>query len=144
MKSIVNPNIQSVADLRRTPIWNSTLLTPHISGHTLVSDEAWNTLNMFYVGDLRMENGHWKHTEDFNTDHSTIPTIRRLAKRLKATEAYFHHHYPNLPLQINSLTTSSSCFSKKQPNGQLTPFPIPRKTTYKNLFLLISNEHITE
>jgi hypothetical protein len=47
MNTIVNPNIQSFADLKRTPIRNSTLLTPHISGHTLDFDEAWTTLNVF-------------------------------------------------------------------------------------------------
>jgi hypothetical protein len=52
MNTVINPSIQSFADLRRTPIQNSTLLTPHISGHALVFDEAWTTLNVFYVRDL--------------------------------------------------------------------------------------------
>jgi hypothetical protein len=79
MNPIVIPNTQSFADLRRTSLRNSTLLTPHISGHNLVFDEARTTLNMFFVGDLLMENGHWKLVEDINTDHCTISTIRRLA-----------------------------------------------------------------
>jgi hypothetical protein len=116
--TIVTPNIQSVADPERPPIWNSTLLTPHISGHTLVFDEAWTTLNVFYVGDL-VENGHWNHIEHFNTDRCTIPTIRRLAANLRTAEAFFRHHYPNLPLQINSLTSPSSFYAIKQPNGWL-------------------------
>jgi hypothetical protein len=74
MNPIVNPNVQSSADLRSTPIRNSTLLTPHISGHTLVPDEAWTTLKVIY-----MENGHWKHIENINTDRCIIPSIRRLA-----------------------------------------------------------------
>jgi hypothetical protein len=41
---------------------NSTLLTPHISGHTLISEEARTSLHVFYAGDL-MENGYWKHIE---------------------------------------------------------------------------------
>jgi hypothetical protein len=81
MNLIVNPNIQSVADLKHTPIRNSTLLTPHISGHTAVFDEAWTTLNVFYIGDLLMENGHWQHIEDINTDRFTIPTNRRHADK---------------------------------------------------------------
>jgi hypothetical protein len=74
MNPIVNPNVQYFAELRRTPIRNSTLLTPHISGHTLVLDEAWTTLNVIYI-----ENGHRKHIEDISRDHCTIPPNRRLA-----------------------------------------------------------------
>jgi hypothetical protein len=88
MNTIVNTIIKSVADLRRTPIRNSTFTTPHISGQTLVSDEAWTTLNVSYVGDL-MESGHWKHIEDFNPNRCTIPTICRLATNLKTAEAFF-------------------------------------------------------
>jgi hypothetical protein len=133
MNTIVNPNIHSVADLRCTPIRNSTLLTPYISGHTLVFDEAWAILNVFYAGDL-IQNGHWKHMEDFNTDRYTRPTIRSLAANLKTTEAFFGHHHPNVSLQINYLTSTSPFYAIKQPNGELTPLPIPRKRRTENSF----------
>jgi hypothetical protein len=51
---------------------NSTLSTPHISGHTLISDEAGTSLCVFYVGALPMENGYWKRIEHrplYHTDH---------------------------------------------------------------------------
>jgi hypothetical protein len=118
------------------------LLTPHISGHNLLFYEAWTTLNVVCVVDLT-ENGHWKQIRDFNTDHCTIPTIRRLAANLKPAEALFRHHYPNLPLQINCLKSPSPFYATGQPNGQLTPLPIPRKTTYRKFLLLTSNEHVT-
>lgn len=136
MNTIVNPNIQSIADLRRTPVRNSTLLTPHISGHTLVFDEAWATLNVFYAGDLLMENGHWKHIEVINRDRCAITTIHRLAANLKTAEDLLRHHYPNLSLQFNSLTTPSTSFAIKQPNGKLTSLLMPRKTIYTKFFLL--------
>jgi hypothetical protein len=141
MNTTVNPNIQFVADLRRSPIRKSSPLTPHISGHTLFFGEAWSTLNVFYVGNL-IENGHWKHIEDFNPDRCTTPTIRRLAANLKTAEAFLRHHYPNLPLQINFLTSPSHFYTIKQPNGQLTPLPMPSKTTYRIFFLITSNEHV--
>jgi hypothetical protein len=74
MNPIVNPDVQSFAHLRRTPVRNSTHLTPHISGHTLLLDEAWPTLNVIY-----MENGHCKLIEYIKTDRCTIPSICRLA-----------------------------------------------------------------
>jgi hypothetical protein len=110
MNSIVIPNIQSVIDLRRTSTRNSTLLTPHISGHTLVFDEDFTTLSAFYAGDVLIENGHWKHIEDFNTDRCTIPPIRRFAANLRTAEAFSRHHYPNLPLQISSVISSAPVF----------------------------------
>jgi hypothetical protein len=79
MNPFVNPSIQSFADLRCTSIQNSTLLTPHFSGYILVFDEGCTILNVFYVSDRLMENGHWKYIEDFNADRCTIPTILRLA-----------------------------------------------------------------
>lgn len=88
MNPIVNPNIQSAAHLRRTPVRTSSLLTPNICGHTLVSEEAWTTLHVFYVGDLLMENGHCKLTEDINIDRCTIPGIGRLAANLQTAQAF--------------------------------------------------------
>jgi hypothetical protein len=117
MSHIVNPNTQSFADLRRTPIRNSTLLTPHISGHNLVFDEAWTTLNMFFVGNLLMENCHWMLIEDINTHHSTISTIRRLVANWKTEEDFFYHHYPYLSLRIKPLTSPSPSCALKQLNG---------------------------
>jgi hypothetical protein len=80
---IVNTNLQSLEDLRRITIRNYALLTPHISGHKLVFDEAWSALTIFYIGDLLMENGHWKKLKDINTTQCTQPTIRRLAANLR-------------------------------------------------------------
>jgi hypothetical protein len=34
MNLIFSPRIQCIADLRYTPLWKFTLLTPYISGHT--------------------------------------------------------------------------------------------------------------
>jgi hypothetical protein len=85
---LVNPNIQSVADQRRAPIQKSTLLTPHISDHTLEFHETWTTLNVFYVGYLLMENGHWKHIHGIDTERCTIPTISSLAENLKTAKAF--------------------------------------------------------
>jgi hypothetical protein len=133
MNTIVNLKIQSVADLRDSPIWNSRLLTPHISGHTLVSEGAWTTLNVFCVGDLLKENCHWKDTEDFNTDRGTIPTFRRLAANLKTAEAFFRHHHPNLPLQIRSLPLVLS--SNNQTANRLHS-PYPEKRPTENYFCL--------
>jgi hypothetical protein len=112
LNPVFNPNIQSSADLRRNPIQNSTLLTSHISSHSLVFGEAWTTLNMVYV-----ENGHWKHIKYINTERCIIPTVRRLAANLKTAEAFIRHHYPNMLLQINSLTSASPSFAIKQPKG---------------------------
>jgi hypothetical protein len=72
-----HPPLIPTFNLRRTPIWNSTLLTPHNTGHTLISDEACNSLHCFYVGDVRMEDGHWQHKQDVNKHCCTITNIRR-------------------------------------------------------------------
>jgi hypothetical protein len=104
MKPIVNPDLEFLEDLRRTPIRNSTLLTPHISGHTLVFNEAWSALNMHYIGELLMESGRWKELKDINTTQCTQPTIRRLTANLRTAEAFLRHHYPNLSTQSTSLT----------------------------------------
>jgi hypothetical protein len=71
MNPIVNLNIQFVADLRRTPTRNFFLLTPQIPGHIQVFDKAWTTLNIFYAGNLLVEDGHWKHIEDFHIERCT-------------------------------------------------------------------------
>jgi hypothetical protein len=96
MNPIVILIIQSVADLRRTPIQNLVLMTPRNSGHTLAFDDARIDLNCFYVGDLLMDNGHWKQIQGFNLGRCTISTTRRHAASLKIAEAFFCHHYPNL------------------------------------------------
>jgi hypothetical protein len=110
MNPIVIPNIQSVVDLRLTPIRNSTLLIPPISGHTLVFDEDFTILSVFYAGDLLIEDGHWKHIEDVNTDRCTIPPICRFAANLKTAETFPRHHYPNLLLQITSVISPFPVF----------------------------------
>lgn len=104
MKPTVNLNVQSLEDLRRIPMWNSILLTPHISGHKLRFDEAWSALNIIYIGELIMENGHWKKLKDISITQCTQLTIRRLAAKLRTAEGFFCHHHPNLPLQSTSLT----------------------------------------
>jgi cell division protein FtsI/penicillin-binding protein 2 len=63
MKPIVNPNIQYLEDIKRIPIGNSVLLTPHISGCKLVF-EAWSALNKLYKGELILESGHRKKLKD--------------------------------------------------------------------------------
>jgi hypothetical protein len=88
MKPIVNSDLQYLEDLRRTPLRNSTLLTPHISGHTLGFDEAWSTLNIYYVGELLMVNGRWKELKDINTTQCTKPTFRRLTANIRTAEAF--------------------------------------------------------
>jgi hypothetical protein len=136
MNPIDNPNLQSFEDLRRTPIRNSTLLTLHISGHTLVFDEAWSAQNIHYIGKLLVENGQWKKLKDINTTQCTQPTIRRLTTNLRTAEAFLCHHYPNLSMQSTSLTSPPSSFINKQPSSQLTPLLIPRRMTYNKLFTL--------
>jgi hypothetical protein len=103
MKPTVNPNLQSLEDLSGIPMWNSTLLTSHISGHKHVSDEAWSSL-ILYTGDLTMENAHWEKLKEINTTQCTQPTTRTMAANLQTAEASFRHHYPNLSLQNTSLT----------------------------------------
>jgi hypothetical protein len=67
MKPIVNPNLQSLEHSRCSPMWNSTLLTPHISGHKLVFDEAWSALNIIYI--------HWKNILILNMIKIKIPFL---------------------------------------------------------------------
>jgi hypothetical protein len=52
-----NLNNQSAANLRRTPLRNSTLLTPDVSWHALVLEYACTLLHVYYLGDLLLENG---------------------------------------------------------------------------------------
>jgi hypothetical protein len=89
MNPIQNPNLQSYDNLRRTPIQDSSLLTPHISGHRLLFDKTWNTLNIHYIGDLLRDNGEWKRIEQINTEKCTQPTIRRLTTNLHTAETFF-------------------------------------------------------
>jgi hypothetical protein len=93
---IVNPNLQSLEDLRHIPLRDSTLMTPYICDYKVMLDEAWNTLNIIYIGDLIIENGQWKELKDIDTTHCTQPTSRRLAGNLRKAAAFFHHNYPNL------------------------------------------------
>jgi hypothetical protein len=134
MEPIVNPNLQFLEDLRCTSIRNSTLLTPHISGHTLRFDEAWSAINIHYVGELLMENGKWKEMEDINTSQCTQTTIRRLKTNIRTAEAFLRHDYPNLSPRCTTLAPLPPSFVIKQPNGLLIPLPIPRRKTYNTLF----------
>jgi hypothetical protein len=84
-----NPSLIPTFNLNLTPILSSTLLTPHNTGHTLISGEAYNSLHCFYVGDLRMEDGHWQHMQDVSTQCYTITNIRRLAANLEAAKTFF-------------------------------------------------------
>jgi hypothetical protein len=90
-----------------------------------------------------MEDGHWKQKQEFSTDRCALPTTRKLPAKLRAAEAFLHHHYPNVLLQNNSLTSSSAGVSIKQPNGLLTPLPTPRKMIYRKFSLLNSHERAT-
>jgi hypothetical protein len=96
MTPIQNPNLQSYDNLR--PIQDSTLLTPHISGHSLIFDKMWNTLNIHYLGDLK-DNNDWKEMGHISTERCTQPTIHRLTTNLHTAKIFFPHHYPNLLTQ---------------------------------------------
>jgi hypothetical protein len=82
MAPIVNPSIQSTEALKGIPLWNSTLLTPHISGNTLFFYNSWKTLNCAYIGNLLVEDGQL-NIHEFHTTHCTTPTICRLTANLQ-------------------------------------------------------------
>jgi hypothetical protein len=113
MAPIVNPNIQSIEALRGIPLWNSSLLTPHISGNTLIFDNSWKTLNCAYVGDLLLEDGQWKNIHEFDKTHCTKPTIRRLTANLKKSQLFLRHYYPHLPLKNDHSISAAAHFSIK-------------------------------
>jgi exonuclease III len=138
---IQNPNLQSFHDIHRTPIQNSTLLTPHISGRELHFDCAWSTLNISYVGELLTANGQWKSIDAFNTELCTQPTIRRLQTNLRKADAFFRHHYPNLSSHPPHPPLSSPTFVVKTLPNKLTPLPIPRRTIYHQLLPLNLDNH---
>jgi exonuclease III len=142
MKPIVNPNIQSLAEVRRIPLNNSTLLHPHISGQDLVLDKVWSTLNVWYIGDLLTENGRWKHIEEINTSHLSRPTIRRLTANIKKAEDFIRRHYPTLTLQSNPSISTPLSYTILQPNGNLTPLPLPQNAIYRKFLSANSNKHV--
>jgi exonuclease III len=141
MTPIQNPNLQSYDDLRSTPIQESTLLTPHISGHSLLFDKMWSTLNIHYLGDLLKDNGDWKKIEHISKEQCSQPTIRRLATNLHTAETFFRHHYPNLLPQGIPLPPYPP-FVIQQHNNNLTPLHIPKRTLYKNFLKLHLDQHV--
>ncbi|PNF28681.1 hypothetical protein B7P43_G07886 [Cryptotermes secundus] len=141
MNPIQNPNLQSYDNLRSTPIQDSTLLNPHISGHTLNFEMTWNRLSINYVGELIKDNGEWIQIEDINTEGCTQPTIRRLKANLKKAEIFFRHHYPNLPAKDTPHQPLHS-FVIRQASNKLIPLPIPKRIVYSHLLKLNLNRHI--
>jgi hypothetical protein len=95
----------------------------NFSGQTLVFNEAWSKVNVRCIGDFLKENGHWKNIEDINTGRCTQPTIRRLAANLNIAEAFYRHHYPNLTLQSNPLTSSPLPLPSNNAMQKLLHFP---------------------
>jgi hypothetical protein len=124
---IVNPNIQSIEALRGIPLWNSTLLTPHMFGNIFICHNSWKTLNCAYVGDLLLEDGQWKTIYNFDITQCTAPTICRLAANLPKAQFFLHHYYPHLPLKNDHLTSAAAHFAIKQKGSQLTPTPFLRR-----------------
>jgi hypothetical protein len=141
IRRIVNPNIQSLVELRHVPLHDSTLLTPHITGGTVLFEDAWKNFNLKYIGDLITENGHWKKLKDIDTTDCTPSTTRRLKANLRKAEAFFHHHYHNLSLQ-NTSSPPSHSYVIKQTNGQLTPLPISKRKAYNQLYGLKVDERV--
>jgi hypothetical protein len=120
MAPIVNPNIQSIEALRGIPLWNSTLLTPHISCNTLIFDNSWKPLSCAYVGDLLLEDSQWKNIQEFDITHCTTPTIRRLTANLQKAHFFFRHYYAHLPLKNGLSASTAAHFAIKQKSCQLT------------------------
>jgi hypothetical protein len=102
----------------------------HISGHSLIFDKMWSTLNIYYLGDLLKDNGDWKEMGHISTERCTQPTIRRLTTNLQIAKIFFQHYYPNLLPQGTPFPLYPP-FVIQQPNNNLTPLPIPKHTLYK-------------